>query len=129
MILALPVNIYPFNEIGMKTHRLHCQDPWFSFIENGQKKVEGRKNLPKYRNWSAGDIIVFYLGTREFKAVIRAIRHYKNLEEYLLKEGIERVLPGIDSLKKAMAIYMQWSSQEEIEKNGFLAIEVTRMQP
>lgn len=113
----------------MKTYRLHCQNPWFSFIENGQKKVEGRKNLALYRNWSAGDVIIFYLEAREFKAVIRDIRHYKSLEEYLLIEGIEKVLPGISSLEEAKAIYLQWSSQEEIERDGFLGIEIELLEP
>lgn len=113
----------------MKTHRLHCQDPWFTFIENGRKRVEGRKNLPKYQSWSPGDVIVFYLEAREFNTVIKDMRHYKNLKDYLLTEGIDKVLPGINSLQDAMAVYLQWSTPKEIERDGFLAIEIELLRP
>jgi ASC-1-like (ASCH) protein len=111
----------------MKIHRLHCQDPWFSLIEIGKKTVEGRKNLPKFHNWKPGDLVVFHLDAREFKTRIRNIRGYKTLEDYLLTEGLEQVLPGVKSLKEGIEIYTQWSTPKEIDTFGFLAIEVERV--
>lgn len=111
----------------MKIHRLHCQDPWFSLIESGKKCVEGRKNLPKFCNWKPGDIVIFYLGTKDFKTRIRAIRQYYSLEDYLTTETLERVLPGVKTLEEGIQIYLQWSTLEEIGRFGFLAIEVERL--
>lgn len=111
----------------MKTHRLHCQDPWFSLIESGKKSIEGRKNLPQFQSLNAGDIIIFYLGTKSFKTRIRDIRYYNSLENYLLTETLQRTLPGIKSLEEGIQIYLQWSTQKEIETLGFLAIEVERL--
>lgn len=108
----------------MKKHHLHCQDPWFSFIRNGQKIVEGRKNLTKFKKWRPGDHLIFQCNNEEFSTRIVALRCYKSLSDYLDSEGFQRVLPGVRSLDEAMSIYLQWSTEEEIAKYGFLAIEV-----
>lgn len=108
----------------MKTHYLHCQNPWFNFIRDGKKIVEGRKNLPKFKSWCKDDYLIFRCGHAEFLTRIVELRRYKNLEEYLNFEGFERVLPGIQSFDEALSIYLQWSTKKEIAKFGFLAIEV-----
>lgn len=109
----------------MKNHHLHCQNPWFSFIRDSQKTVEGRKNLPKFRTWRPDDHVIFQCNNEEFSTRIVALRSYKNLSDYLNAEGFQRVLPGVKRLDEAMRIYLQWSTEEEIAKCGFLAIEVT----
>lgn len=108
----------------MKTHYLHCQNPWFNLIRDGKKTVEGRKNLPKFRTWRPGDHLIFQHKNEQFSTRIVALRRYKNLSEYLNTEGFQRVLPGVESFDEAMHIYLQWSTEEEIAKYGFLAIEV-----
>lgn len=108
----------------MKTHHLHCQNPWFRLIRDGKKIVEGRKNLPKFNSWHIGDYLVFQCSQEQFLTRIVDLRRYKNLREYLNAEGFENVLPGIKSFDEAVDIYLQWSTQEEIAKFGFLAIEV-----
>lgn len=108
----------------MRKHNLHCQNPWFSFIRDGKKIVEGRKNLPKFRLWQPGDHVIFQCGSEQFLTKIIAMRRYNDLLDYLNTEGVENVLPGVKSLKEAMDIYLQWSTKEEIAKIGFLAIEV-----
>lgn len=109
----------------MKIHRLHCQDPWFSLIRSGKKLIEGRKDLPTFKDWQPGDTIIFYLGNRSFKRKIAALRRYKSLEGYLQSETLERTLPGVSSIAEGVDIYLQWSTKEEIERMGFLAIEVS----
>lgn len=109
----------------MKTHHLHCHDPWFSLIRSGDKRVEGRKNLPMFRHWRVGDIIIFRLRNEEFSTKIVDLRRYQTLDEYLISEGSEKVLPGVSSVENARKIYLQWSTPDEIEKFGFLAIEVS----
>lgn len=108
----------------MKPHYLHCQNPWFSLIRDGKKTVEGRKNLPKFNFWQKGDYLIFQCGHEEFLTRIVDIRQYKTLQEYLKTEGFQRVLPGVQSFDEAIRIYQQWSTQAEIDKFGFLAIEI-----
>jgi len=111
----------------MKIHRLHCQDPWFTFIRQETKTVEGRKNLPQFKDWQVGDTLIFFLDEKEFCTKIIDLRHYSSLEDYLRTEGIAKVLPGVKSLEEGLAIYYQWSKPEEIIQYGFLAIEVERI--
>jgi ASC-1-like (ASCH) protein len=47
---------------------------------------------------------------------------YPSLERYLLDVGIENAVPGTATLEDAMKIYYQWSTEEEIQKYGFLGI-------
>lgn len=108
----------------MNTHKLHCQDPWFSLIAEGKKSVEGRKNLASFRSWQPGDTLVFYCGERSFKTRIMALRRYDSLEDYLITETLERVLPGVKTISEGIATYLQWSTLQEIKALGFLAIEI-----
>lgn len=110
---------------GTIMHRLHCEDPWFTLIKNGVKPVEGRKNSPKYATWKTGDKLVFALGEQEFVTTITKISKYKTLEDYLEGETLARALPGVLTLEEGVNIYLQWSTREEIEENGFLGIEVS----
>ena len=108
----------------MKHHRLHCQDPWFTLIKEGRKPIEGRKNLPKFKDWRPGDRLMFELEGQSFETEIIALRRYKTLEDYLSTETLGRTLPGVETMTEGIAIYLQWSSRVEIERYGFLAIEV-----
>ncbi len=108
----------------MQIHELHCQEPWFSFIQSGKKIVEGRKNLPKFAQWKPGDILDFYCDGKSFRTRIIDMRRYKTLEYYLTTETLECVMPGVKTLEEGVAVYLQWSTRIEIEKYGFLAIEI-----
>lgn len=103
-------------------HQLICDDPWFSFIKQGIKPVEGRKNSPKNQKIKAGDFINFSNGSENFLARVIEIRRYSTLEEYLTDVTYSKALPGISSFDEAREIYLQWSKPEEIRLNGFLGI-------
>lgn len=104
--------------------QIHCEDPWFSFIEQGLKPVEGRKNTHRYKKIKVNDVINFTNGIRSFNAQVTELRHYHSLEEYLEDVTLPKALPGITSLDEALAIYSQWSTSEDIQKYGFLGIFV-----
>jgi len=109
-----------------RTHRIHCQNPWFTYIKQGRKTVEGRKGLPKYANWQKGDKLVFFLDDDEFETTVTGINRYDSIEEYLQGETIERALPGVLTMEEGVKIYLQWSTRAEIHKYGFLGIQVQR---
>lgn len=103
-------------------HTLECDEPWFSKLKNGLKKVEGRKASTKYRQIQAGDEILFRCGSHEFLSKVVKIDSFKSLDDYLLGVTIKEALPGIKTIEEAREIYYQWSTQEEIAENGFLGI-------
>lgn len=105
-------------------HSLHVSDPWLSYIQSGQKTVEGRKNTSRYDAWQSGDIVRFYNDARSVLVKIKEIKHYTTLEAYLEAEGFDKVLPGISSFEEARRTYYQWSTPEEIAERGFLGIHI-----
>lgn len=105
-------------------HKIHCQDPWYSFLKNGQKPVEGRKNSKSFAQIKIGDQIEFYLGDKSFVMQVVYINKYESVEEYLEKEGLNRALPGVKTIEEGLKIYHQWNSPSLIKDLGFLGIGV-----
>ena len=46
------------------------------------------------------------------------------LEEYLKTETLARALPGVNSIEEGKKIYLQWSTQDEINKLGMMGIQL-----
>lgn len=103
---------------------IHCEDPWFTLIRKGIKPVEGRKNTHTYKRIAIGDQINFTNGNDNFLATVTEIRQYPSLEAYLEDVTIEKALPGITTIEKALEIYQQWSTPEQLKQYGFLGIFV-----
>lgn len=105
-------------------HYIDCQEPWFTLVKRGIKPVEGRKNSPKYQAMKPGDALIFTYENQHFETTITAIHHYKSVEKYLEGETLARALPGVKTFEEGVKIYLQWSTREEIERHGFLGIQV-----
>lgn len=106
-------------------NEIHCQDPWFSKIRDGVKKIEGRKNCEKYASLQPGEVVKFYCDQKSFLAEVVKVVKYPNLEDYLTIEGIENALPGVKSFNEAVDIYLGFNSREKLNKaGGFLAIHI-----
>lgn len=98
-------------------------EPWFTFIREGRKTVEGRKNNPPWSNIKSGDVLQFKgKGGESASAKVTDVKRYKNLDKYFAAEGLETTLPNVEDVQAAKQVYMQWSTAEEIAKNGFLGI-------
>lgn len=104
--------------------KLMCDDPWFSYIRNGIKPVEGRKNSPKHQKIHVGCLIEFSNGKETFLASVTEIKSYTSLEEYLYDVTFQKALPGVSSFEEAVNVYTQWNTLDEIKKVGFLGIFV-----
>lgn len=109
----------------MTIFNIHCEDPWFTYIRQGIKLVEGRKNTHSYKKIKAGDQINFSNGQESFIANVTEIREYDSLEKYFEDVSLEKALPGIKSIEEGLNIYYQWSTEEKIRQYGFLGIFIT----
>ncbi len=123
------LNVTSLKDLKTSSHKqtvfqIICDEPWFSFIRNGKKQVEGRKNSPKFQKIHVGDLIDFSNGKEIFRAIVTEIRSYTSLEDYLDDVTVQKALPNIASLEDAVKIYHQWSTPEEIQTFGFLGIFV-----
>ena len=108
----------------MAIFNIHCEDPWFTYIREGKKPVEGRKKTHSYTKIKAGDQINFTNGKDSFIADVTEVREYETIEKYLEDVTLEKALPGINTIEEALATYHEWSTEEQIRRYGFLGIFV-----
>src|SRR5690606_33150520 len=112
--------MFPLNiNHQMATHFLFIQNPpecpTFNFIKSGIKTVEGRTYKQKYHSFKIGDHLVFRYNDQSINTTIVDIKLYATLEEYVEKEGYEKVLPGTRSANEAICLYNDnlWSIAQE----------------
>ena len=79
------------------------------------KKIEGRKNSLKWKKLEKGNIKI-KCGKYKCICKINNIRKYKNVREYLIKEGLENRLLGIKILNKVIKIYSNYNKDLSEEK-------------
>lgn len=119
---------------NVDTHIMECCEPWFTYIKEGTKTVEGRKGTPNWKKIKVGDIITFVNEQKQqFNVSVTGVNVYKTekgksaLEWYLKKETLQRTLPdpNIQTFEDGLKVYQQWSSKTEIDKYGFLGIQLS----
>lgn len=109
--------------MNITTWDMDVAEPWYSYIKNGTKKVEGRKNNPNtFGRIRIGDFIKMINQNTYFKVEVIDIKYYSTLEEYLFDVGVGNALPGVQTLQEGITIYKQWSNNEELKLYGFMGI-------
>jgi ASC-1-like (ASCH) protein len=110
----------------MKTYRSHRTEPYFTFIKNGQKTIEGRVRKGKYRLIKSGDMITVYNKeeTDSVNVRVKRVSMYPSIKDLLESEGVERVLPDVDNIKQGIEIYRRFYTPEQESIFGMVAIEV-----
>lgn len=112
---------------------IQCQREYHKLIYSGLKTTEGRKRSEKFRDIQVGEVIVFesvYTDEKDsipnsFYARVTSVNYYKTLNDFLNGETIEKCLPGVKDLETARSIYLQWSTEDEINETGFMGIQVS----
>ncbi len=109
---------------------IDCREPWFTHIREGRKPVEGRKASKTWGSVSVGEILLFRDPAnpeKTFRAKVTGITRYEGpgaLRKYLEGEGLSRALPGVTSIEDGMAVYLSWSTHEEIDACGMMGIQI-----
>ena len=115
----------------MSTHTKNLSEPWFSLVQLGIKKSEGRLNKGSFNKMKKGDIIVFEnseLGfNRSYRVKITSIIKYETFNEFIKKEKIENCLPGIESIENGVKVYRKYYSEEEEEKYKVIALRLKKL--
>lgn len=104
----------------------HRAEPYFTFLKNGQKTIEGRIKKEKYAEIKAGDHIIVQNNaeTDSVEVVVKATRIYSTFKEMLEKEEYKKVLPDVQSIDEGVAVYERFYTQEQQCEFGIVAIEV-----
>jgi len=108
----------------MKTYIKTVSEPWFSYIKEGLKKVEGRLNKGNFAEMEIGDLIIFKNNGNQCKIKITKINHFTSFKEYLMKKKLSRCLPGINSIDEGVSVYHKFYSIADVKKYGILAINI-----
>lgn len=123
---------------GRGVYRIFTQEPWITEIAAGRKKVEARVGPPDFYKGLIGQKIklVAFGGEKNDKkkviAEVTAVRHYKDLAEYLKAETWQKVAPHVKSEQEAVKAYLEikdksgnevYGAERVKEKGGITAIE------
>lgn len=111
------------NDIS-KQQTINVQNPWFNYIKQGRKKIEGRLNKGKFADLKVNDIVIWENAGQKIRTKLTRIGHYKTFNDMLTNEGLRNVLPDITTLDAGVAVYRQFYSEEKEAMYGVLAIEV-----
>lgn len=102
---------------GGQQYTKDVSEPWFSLIKVGLKTVEGRLGKKEFAEMKEGDVITFTNNQmpfeRQFNVKITQINNYNTFREYLSSEGLEKCLPGIDTLEQGVEVYYQYYKADE----------------
>lgn len=108
----------------MRVIEINIQEPYYSFILNGDKRIEGRLNKGKFLNAEIGDI--FKINNQvNFKLINK--REYSSFKDMILKEGIENIIPDKKTIEEAVSVYYRFYSKEDERKYGVIALEIKEL--
>ena len=102
-------------------------EPWFYFLECGQKKVEGRLDKGRWNLLKTGDLVIFKNNDfleRRFTAKIVEKRKYNSFREYLEKEKNNNPLPCMKTIEHQLSVYYKYFTHDDEKKYGVIAIEI-----
>ncbi len=109
---------------GQNTYTITVKEPWFTFIKEGKKKIEGRLNRGLFQKINKDDIIIWIHGDKKSKVKITDKRKYDSFKEMIETEKLDKVLPSINTLDDGVKVYRQYFSEHDEITNGVVAIEM-----
>nr|CAD1819926.1 unnamed protein product [Ananas comosus var. bracteatus] len=110
-----------FNSVDFE---LHVQEPYFSQLRAGLKKVEGRCAVGNYNRIAEGSLLLF---NKCLLLEVERVTHYNSFYEMLQAETLTKVLPGVVTVEEGcVQIYRKFYTEEKERSSGVLAISVTK---
>lgn len=107
-------------------YKNHRAEPYFTFVREGKKTVEGRLVKGKYAEIKTGDSINIHTNDEadNFWVNVVGVRKYQTFRELLEQEGAKKVLPNAKDVEDGVSIYREFYSEADEQKYGVVAIEV-----
>lgn len=107
-------------------YEVHVSLPWYNFIKEGKKTVEGRPNRSNFAMMKPGQKIKFFNKelNENFCAKIIEVNKYPTFESMIRENGLENVLPGIRNIDEGVGVYMQYYTKEIESTYGVVGIKV-----
>jgi ASC-1-like (ASCH) protein len=112
----------------MTVRIVSVQEPWFTAIKTKNKTVEGRLNKGKFAEFKVGDFIIFKNDNKQVKTKIKYIHNYNSFKSYLETEGINKCLPGINTIDEGVKVYRKFYSKDDEKTYKIVAIGILLIQ-
>lgn len=111
------------------TYHNHRAEPYFTFVKNGQKTIEGRIKKGWYRFVKPGDHIIVYNEeeTDSVEVLVKGVRTYSSIREMLERESFKKLLPDVETIARGVEVYKRFYTDEQQREFGVVAIEVERI--
>lgn len=106
----------------MQNINVNIEEPYSSFVVDGQKMVEGRLNRGKFSELNSGDFIEMNDERIIFEVIAK--NNYMTFREMLETEGITKVLPDKFTLEQGVNVYRKFYTPEEEAEFGVVAIRI-----
>jgi ASC-1-like (ASCH) protein len=115
----------------MSIHKKNLSEPWFTLVQLGIKKSEGRLNKGSFSNMKKGDVILFEnseLGfNRSYRVKITSIISYDTFRNFIVKEKLENCLPGIDTIENGIKVYRKYYSEKDEKEFKIIALRLKKL--
>ena len=108
-------------------YNISVSEPWFGYIKSGEKTIEGRKNKGDFKEMKPGNIVKWISKNDHVLTKIVGKRAYSTFKEYLETEGLDKCLPGIETIEDGVGVYYKYYTPEDEAKYGVLAIELEKI--
>ncbi|CAI0401149.1 unnamed protein product [Linum tenue] len=102
---------------------LHVQEPFFTQLRDGLKTVEGRCARGFYNQIQPGALILF---NKCLVVRVQGVQRYTSFSEMLEAEGLDKVLPGLESIDEGAKVYRRFYTEDEERSNGVIGVRISR---
>jgi ASC-1-like (ASCH) protein len=102
--------------------QINIQEPYLSFVLNGEKTIEGRLYKGKFKELKVGDFLL--VGQYEKKIPIVGLTRYPNFKQMLEMEGVAAVIPDKATVEEAEAVYRLFYTKDMEDEYGVIAIKL-----
>ena len=110
------------NNMSQQIHNITVSEPWFTYIQNGTKTVEGRLDKGKFQHVNIGDIVIWMNKNNTVKTQIIYKNKYDSFYNYLNSEGLKNCLPNISNIEDGVGVYRQYYDENSEKTYGVLAL-------
>ncbi|CAJ1349512.1 unnamed protein product, partial [Effrenium voratum] len=107
-------------------HDLHVQEPHFSMLVSGEKRIELRVAKRRFTCIEAQSYFRVQRSSPPQSAMFKILRatHYRCLEDAFAAEGVGNVLPGVTCMSAGIASFQQLYGTQQLEP-GLVAFELS----
>jgi ASC-1-like (ASCH) protein len=109
----------------MDLYEIKAQEPYYTYIVNGQKTVEGRLNKGKFSRMQVGDHLLI---NDESKFKVERKTNYDSFLEMVKAEGVKNVVPDKKELEEAANVYYNFFTKEQEREYGVVAMEISKVE-